>query len=257
MKVLMCFIVSVFFGFNALGQTSDSIRSGRPGQGIGPYVVGTGLLQIQSGVDYKKSDAGNAETSASVFNNVLRLGLSEAFELSVLGDWQEDVIKAGGITTSDKRGVSQAHLGFRYNVRDKASGFIPAIGVQTRFKLKHVSSEYKNDQVAPTMMLVLDHSLCDSLSLSTNLGMDYSGQDSIPTYNYVLGVSHSLSSTFGILYEFYGNERLAQKSYYGGVGLSYLLNSDLQLDIYVSRGDNQGISELYSSLGVSWRTSVW
>ena len=51
------------FYLPSLAQSHDKIRSGRPGQSINSYVVGTGYLQIESGIDIAFSDAGADTTT--------------------------------------------------------------------------------------------------------------------------------------------------------------------------------------------------
>ena len=109
----LTFIFSFICATSVLAQTSQSIRSGRPGQAIGPYVLGKGMLQIQSGLDRSQAKASNLDLSSTNSNTVIRLGLSESFETSGLLVYQADKDK---VTTGDQNteGLSQLHLGFRF-----------------------------------------------------------------------------------------------------------------------------------------------
>ena len=65
----------------AFSQTAKTIRTGRPGVSIGPYVVGTRVFQVQSGLTYDQFRSQN-ESESYTFDNVIRYGLNESFEWS-------------------------------------------------------------------------------------------------------------------------------------------------------------------------------
>lgn len=247
--------------FNELvfAQTAPQIISGRPGQAIGPRVVGKDIFQIQSGLDLNRAKTSFLEQNLRTSNNVVRFGLSEKFELSTVLDYSQTANDNNVTNFSENfEGVSQWQLGFRYNLIPRSDGWIPGFGIQTRFRLKQISDNYKADQIAPITMLVTNHSLSDNFSVNLNGGISYSGNNAIPRYLYIVSVGQNFgSSDFGAVYEFYGNEFNDQHSNYLGIGLSYLANDDLQFDLYTSHGKNQGVEEFYITLGLSWRTWVF
>lgn len=246
------FFLSFIFCFSAFAQTHETIRSARPGQSIGPYAVGTGYLQIQQGADLLSSSGTSVDTDTTNSNTVFRLGLSEHFELSTLFVYQDD---SGHLI--DQSGVSQFHLGFRYTLIDHPDGWLPGLGLQTRFKLDSVSSEYQSDAVAPIITLIMQHRLSDSVSLLHNIGVNYSGNGDRPLHFWTSNLSISLTESWGTFLEAYGNETLNGDQAYINTGLSYLLNKDLQLDAFTGWGNNNGVTEHLISLGVSWRAKLF
>ena len=121
--------ILILFPLISFAQRQPRIASGRPGQAIGPLVVGTGVFQVQTGVDYDRREFTNTKNTKRTLNNVIRFGLSEDFELSSVIDYRDETFDTNGVE-NNLDGVSQFQLGFRYNLIPEADGWIPAIGFQ-------------------------------------------------------------------------------------------------------------------------------
>lgn len=109
---IIAFVVLIFVSVSSYPQSNDTIRTGRPGQAIGPYVVGTGYFQLQSELDFASSDNSFDKTKSQISNNVVPYGLTENFEISALVNVQDDRHSLSSI--ADTIGLSEMHLGFRY-----------------------------------------------------------------------------------------------------------------------------------------------
>ncbi len=255
MKKIVVTLFVVLSSASSLAQTAPQIVSDRPGQAFTHQVVGKGVFQIQSGLDLNKAATNLIDQEVRTSVNEFRLGLSESFEISTVWNYSQTSTTNNATSFEDEfDGVSSWQLGFRYNLIAESDGWIPGIGIQTRFSMKQVSRNYQPSQIAPTTMLFTNHTLLDDLNVSFNGGVAYDGETAIPQYLYVISFAQNFTSDFGIIYEFYGNEYNDQESNYGGAGVFYFPNKDLQLDLYASMGKNQGVEEFYMSLGVSWRT---
>lgn len=247
---ILCAFFLISYQLCAFSQTHSSIRTGRPGQAIGPYVVGTDYLQIQSGYDHAWQN-GDTKLQTALQNNVIRYGADERFELSSVVSWQHDSISAPA--QENKEGISDFQLGFRYNINDRPDGIIPGFGVQTRFKLTNIASDYRSENLAPVIIFVANHNLIDTLALGTNLGITYSGNDTEPKYTFVSNLSFPIAERWSSFFEIYGNSQNAVASVYADTGLAYLYSNDLQIDGYLGGGKNHGVSEFFLSVGFSWR----
>ena len=65
-----------------VAQTSEIIRSSRPGQSFTPYTVGSGVFQIQSGLNINGFEASAEEDGNGLFLAALgRYGISETIEV--------------------------------------------------------------------------------------------------------------------------------------------------------------------------------
>lgn len=232
-------------------QSNNTIRTGRPGQAIGPYVVGTGYFQIQSGLDFASSESSGDMSNSQISNNVLRYGLTENFEISSLINFQKDRHSLSSI--SDTEGLSQMHIGFRYNLIDHPDGLIPGFGIQTRFRTTHTSSDYRTKYLAPIIVFVTNHKLSDSVAWGHNLGVSNDGIGPIPKYTFVSNLSFPIAGNWGSFIEVYGDIKDEYGRVFVDTGFSYLVNNDLQLDTFFGGGNNRGVSEFFISVGLSWR----
>lgn len=121
--LLFCFVC---LSFAAYSQTAPTIRTGRPGQSIGAYVLGTSIFQVQSGIEYNRTKT-TSEVESWINNNVLRYGLDEKWEISTVFDYRYQEVAGSG--------VDNLQLGGRVNLIDGPDGFIPALGLQARVRL--------------------------------------------------------------------------------------------------------------------------
>lgn len=251
---LFLVIFIVFLSVSSWAQRSPRISSDRPGQADGSNVTGTGVFQVQSGIDYQRLEFTNSQTTRRTLNNVLRMGLSENFELRSVVDFRSETFErstTGEETTFD--GVSQFELGFRYNLIADSDGLIPSLGFQTQFQMKNVGSAFRPNEVAPILKIATSHNLTDRFSLALNGIYAQTGNSNVPIYGYVVSVTQEISSIFSTVYEVYGNEFNDTESTYLGFGVAYRMNNDFQFDTYLSSGENSGVKEFYFTFGVSWR----
>ena len=202
-------------------------------------------------MDFQTVDQPGIERTKRTWKKVLRLGLSDRFEISYILNYNQDTVETSTIK-QDFDGISSFQLGFRYNLIEPGDKFWPTLAIQTRFRSKAVSSDYRRNEIAPVFLLSAVKSIED-WGVALNWGPSYNGFNAVPTYNWVLSISKSLNEKWGTVGEIYGSESNGQGSTYYGAGLSYLVNSDFQLDAYVSTSNNRGIEEFYGTVGVSWR----
>lgn len=250
-------VVFFFLLFSSLAnaQTNPTIRTGRPGQSIGPYVVGTGYLQVQSGIGQAWAwDAIDQKSFLS--DHVIRFGLTESFEISSVLNYQYERIKTATPSISNS-GINNVQVGFRYNIIDKPEKWIPGLGIQTRFKLPLNSSDYSIDYPSPVILLATQHRLNPDVLWFHNVGISYDGVSSNPRYVFTSNLAVSLSEKWGAFVEVYGNVRSFDTNIYWDTGLAYLLNNDLQIDMYGGLGRNDGVTDGFVSVGVSWRTQTF
>lgn len=236
------------------GQYNETIRSGRPGQSIGPFTVGKGILQIQSGIEYYGFENKNAGFSGNGYlhNTVVRYGILERLEVSGLVDYRNENFKANGSETNAS-GLSALDLGGRYELFE-GEGAIPTIGFQMRVRLPVLSEDYQIDHIAPRFLFVTGQKLSDTFTLTTNWGGSWNGVNSVGTAVYVINLSFPITGQLGGFVENYGDLTDGDFDSRFDAGLAYLSNNDLQWDILGGLGKNDGVSDYFVSVGVSWRT---
>jgi len=247
-------IFGLTLSFVSYGQYNETIRSGRPGQSIGPFTVGKGIFQIQTGMDvfgYEKKSAG-IEGDGFLNNTVLRYGVAERWEISALADYKVETWKSGGFE-QDLSGLSAFDIGGRYHIYS-GEGLIPSVGFQLRFRLPVLSEDYEIDHVAPRFIIVTNQKLSETFTLFTNWGGSWNGINSTGTGFYTLNLAFPISGKLGGFVENYGSLTDGNFDSRFDAGLSYLVTNDLQLDILGGPGSNDGVKDFFLSVGLSWRT---
>lgn len=256
LKIWSAFFCTCLFTHSAFPQYDESIRADRPGQALTPYTVGSNVLQIQGGLgpgEYKLGEIENRYT-ADYWNVVgnLRYGITEHFEVnSAYGFLRENVKSDSNSTIND--GLNLWTVGFRFNVLE-GKAWKPAIGIQTDLALPWLSSEFDVQYVSPTIVLITNQNFGKRWGFTTNWGLIWSGDSAEPIGLYVLNLSYSLNNKWGVFAEQYAFFKT--NIYTGSVdgGVSYLLNDDLQFDLYggYSWGPKH-FEDLFFNLGLSWR----
>jgi len=109
------------------GQFNETIRTGRPGQAIGPFTLGGKVIQIQSGITFNQIEKELTNTNSFLKNTVIRFGILEKFEISGVINWQSENMMFNGVKEK-RKGISDTQFGGRINILER-KGPIPAIGL--------------------------------------------------------------------------------------------------------------------------------
>lgn len=244
-------------GFSADAQFSETISADRPGQAFSPFTVGNLVFQTQTGIDgggFKEKEVNyQAQEKGGFFlpNSFLRFGLTEHFEINSAWAYSFNRNTIGD-TSSTANGLALATIGARFNIFE-GRGKIPAVGMLVTFKLPILSPSYSIDNVAPAVVLMAGNKINDKLSILLNFGIDFNGNDAQPNWTYVANLSYSISPKVGTFIENYGHFNNIDYWNYWDAGFSYLVNNNLQLDIYGGAGYNQNSLDYFASIGFSWR----
>ncbi len=242
-------------------QFGEWIRTGRPGAAIGAYTCGKNTFQVQSGASYKSLETGDATTENVFQGNVLRVGLTERFELSaVVGFARRSITRTNGLSTAKtaSTGVNNTQVGFRYNVL-AATDRLPAVSVQTRVLLRAQSEAFRRDRVGTTTIVSAGKGLTPKLGLTLNYGFTYAGGAPGLRSFYVVNPSYKATERLQLVADVYGDLNDFDLNVDFGVG--YFLSRDLKVDAAVSAegfgdfaGDGPAVESDWSvAAGVSWR----
>lgn len=253
-RTALVFLLSFLTADVAYSQYNETIRSGRPGQSIGPFTVGTGIFQIQSGIDINgfKAESTGVKGNGFIFDNVFRYGIAERWEVSALVDYAHETITMNGSETS-LNGLAAFDLGGRYHLYT-GKGLVPSLGLQARFRIPVLSDDYKISNAVPRFLIVTSQRLSDTFTLVTNWGGRWNGNDTPGTAFYTINVSFPIAGPLSGFIENYGNLTDGDFDTRFDGGFAYLCNNDLQLDVLGGAGNNDDVSDYFVSVGVSWRT---
>lgn len=233
----------IFFATKSFGQISDTISTGRPGASHGADVVGTGVLQLQSGL-IRSNDNSFPKVKTTTVENVVRYGLNEKYELSTTFNLVKNDI--------DQRGIDSFQIGGRVNLISKSDGIVPAIGLQGRLALKG-TGDFKRDERRPQFSLAFSHDLPKGFNLTTNFLMGYDGINPKANYGFTSALSYSINERWGVFIEEYGNYQ-NEWSMYFDTGASYLVNKNLMVDLSIGKDTDSDIDQTFINLGLSIRT---
>jgi len=103
------------------------------------------------------------------------------------------------------------------------------------------------------MVFVANWRLPKSMSFASNWILSYSGDDPYPTGKYVFNFAFPIYRKLSGFVENYGqlSQKIFQTRFDGG--FAYLVNNNVQLDMFAGYGSNQSVNDYFVSLGVSWR----
>jgi hypothetical protein len=247
------FFIAVFTFFlinSAFSQYNETIRTGRPGQAIGPFTVGARVFQIQAGLDYAEISKNEYLLSQTLFGgSVFRMGLTEHFELGASVAYLND--KRYDATTLN--GIAVLSLAMRNNIY-VGKGLIPSVGVQLNIGLPYLSKDYNSEYIRPRITVMTAQRMGSKLGFITNWGGYWNGNDARPIGFYVLNLSYDITAKWSVFIEHFAT--IINGDWRGNVdgGAAFLVNNDLQLDLSAGYGQNETINkDWFVSMGLSWR----
>jgi len=250
---LLAGVFGLLVSFHSCAQFYETIRTGRPGNSIGAFTVGQGIFQVQSGFDYFGTQTNSSNYREGFLNNtIIRFGLTEPFEISALVEYKTETITENDIQRQTN-GLSALDVGMRYHIYT-GKGLVPSIGFQFRTRLPVLSDEYQIEDIAPRFLVVTSQKLSEAFTLITNWGAAWNGNNSSPRGTYVVNLSFPFNDKLGAFVEAFGGLQQESSTLNFDTGFAWLINNDLQLDIYGGYGKNYGVRDYFMSMGVSWRT---
>lgn len=222
-KISFIFAV-LFFGINVVHAQNYS--PDRPGIGNGSFITPKGMLGLEAGVQFSNTDFNE---QYDVGQLVLRYGVSEKLEFrALLGSYTTVNQELLGGSNSFS-GFQDMGLGFKYNlISNDGRSNLSALAELT---LPVGSEEFTSDETIPSIGLLADHSLNESLSISSNLGYRFEAGNVGDSWLFTLTpgfvITDTMNGYFGYAGNYYGN--FEQHWVEGGV--TYGLESGTQLDL--------------------------
>ena len=223
MKKTLSVILLLFFGFNLV--QAQNYSPDRPGIGNGSFIIPQGMLGFEAGVQFSNTDLNK---QFDVGQLVLRYGINEKLEFrALLGSFTTvDAEQIGGSTSYT--GIQDMGVGFKYNLYRGDASTLSALA---EVSLPFGTEEFTSDETVPSIGVLADHALNESLSISSNLGYSFSisnvNDSWLSTLTPGFMISESMNGYFGYAGNYYGN--FEQHWVEGGV--TYGLESGTQLDL--------------------------
>lgn len=149
--------------------------------------------------------------------------------------------------------MSAWNVGVRANILNNAGTCKPSLGLQADARINAVSDDFEADNIAPRLLLLHGQRLNDWLSLTTNWGVAWNGNNSNTRSFYTLAFFFPLAPKWSGFVENYGEVVQGDCDTRFDTGISYLTNYDLAFDASVGYGKNDGLANVFIDFGVSFR----
>ena len=240
---------------SSYGQFSETIVSDRPGQSNSPNTAGKMVLQLQTGLQVGGGNADNDKRNDFEFPAYIRFGITDKIELQT--QWGIKNSSTELFNSEFKsNGLNMANFGVRFNIFEETEK-APALGFEFIYKTRMMSEDFKPDHPSTKFNIMASKGLSDLISITTNLGADFNGNGAQPDGFYTLNLVLAVTEELSVFFENYGNFNGDYFDTFFDFGGAYLLNDDLQLDLYGGFGYNDDTFDYFVSAGVSYRITKW
>ena len=240
---------------SSYGQYSETIVSDRPGQSNSPNTVGKMVLQLQTGAQFEGGSADNYTSNIFSLPAIIRFGITDKIELQTLWEYKNGKAKVNDFDFT-ANGIDLAAFGLRFNIFEETEK-APALGFEFIYKTRMMSKDFKPDHPSTKFNIMASKGFSDLISITTNLGADFNGNGAQPDGFYTLNLVLAVNEELSVFFENYGNFNGDYFDTFFDFGGAYLLNNDLQLDLYGGFGYNDDLFNYFVSGGVSYRITKW
>ena len=235
-------------------QEIPDIKTDRPDRTESASTVPSRLFQIESGFEFlkEKYDDDSELDSYNIGNSLFRYGLFEDFELRFAGGFLSENLTSSG-NESNSSGIAGFMAGIKYSfINDHQS--IPDVALLLQAYLPIGSKALNPGQVEPEVILSAAYSLTEFLDISSNIGIYYRSSNEKMFYFFSFSAGFGITEKLGSFVEIY-SELFPESSpfYLFNVGFTYLILSNLQLDVSGGDGLFNNSEVWYLGIGISFR----
>ena len=285
-RLLVFFLFSFLFKINlGYSQYTEIINSNRPGKSSGAFSVGKNILQIENGFYFtdEKHELLNYDISGLGSDFKIRYGLLyEKLELVINGIYQSDKFsdnRYSSTNTIKRKNFKKFKIGAKYLIFDPKKGqvekpnvysyfadkkfkwkdLIPAVSLFAGLNIDSKNNPYTVYNVSglsPSFAIFTQSNFTYRSVITTNLIFERMGSNQ-NDFEYIISLTHAFSENFigliekqGIKSDFYADNLL-------GLGVAYLFNDNLQLDMGTNLNFKETPKIFQISLGVSYRLNLY
>ena len=257
--LLISFFLNLFLVHNINSQYTEIINTNKPGYSQGAFSVGKNILQFENTAYFSENshDIINYESQQTGLNFSVRFGaFLEKLELNIDGNFQMEKIddfKYNPVRRSEVSNFKFLRFGGKYLIYDPKKGLedkpnyysywankkfsfknlIPAVSLYAALNIDSENNPYTAygvKGISPTVSIILQSNFSKRSVLICNLIGDRIGSTQ-NDYGYIISLTHAFSSRFisylenqAIISDFYADNKIE-------LGVAYLINKNIQLDI--------------------------
>lgn len=233
-------------------QEKTPLVTDRPDMTESTVAVEPGMVQVESGYHYESDEVSGIKSISRNFNStLLRFGLTDAMEFRFGFGYS-----SFSIPGNTESGFEPLSFGFKYELFEQ-SGLLPEMAVLNTLVPDFTgSSVFQPEAWQGDILGAMDWDLGD-LGLGANIGVAFDGSAPGAAFPYSMALGVPVTTSIGGFAEVFG--LLAEDSgpmHNGNVGLTWLLNSDFQLDAYTGFGLNERAVDWSAGFGLSYRFAL-
>jgi hypothetical protein len=259
------FLITVLF-FTPGFLFSQEIITDRPDRTESVETVGKNKFQIETGLEYSllKVKGFNEAEAPTEFNfksltlptTLLRYGILRNLELRLGFDFDRETISSDdNVEYNNSGGLSLNPLSLGAKVEfAKGSGIVPDFSVIAGVKLPNIGDELKQvKHFIPELVLTFSNEINDKLGVGYNLGVEWNDDMEEKEFFYSASLGIEISPRVGAFAEIYGNipkkDGINNQNIDGG--FTYLIKSNVQVDIYGGFGLTEESNDFMFGTGLS------
>ena len=246
---------------SAARADDDTINPDRPNVANSSQVVGSGRVQLETGLNWDRQRDPDAHLRTLTTPTLLRIGVADALELRLETDGR--TIEHASDPSSGAHAVSAGWADFaagvKWHLYDQ-DGAKPSLGVIADLLLPTGSRALHGGGFRPTLEVPAEWDLGHEWSLAMMPGVGRDTDDAGSRYTYGV-LAASVGKAFGERLHGFAEVAAPQIAHaaHGGTqlqfdaGVSWLVNKDCQLDAMLVRGLHRNTPELSLAFGLSAR----
>lgn len=232
------------------GALAESVAFDRPGIAFSPSVLPKGTLSWEQGLpDWSREREGGIELNTYAANSLLRVGLSEQWELQLgATPYIRASLHAPGLGRLRSHGAGDSSIGFKYAVAGLSES------TQWAFLGKMTAATGNADFSAGRTQLALGTAAGWALSDRHTLGLyaNISRDSEERVYTVSPSLSVAVSEAVGAYVEAgFSKSSDGPTESIAGLGLTVLANEAVQLDLSADWGLNDNSPDVIAGFGVS------
>ena len=228
---------------------SGNINTERPSFSTSPVALPAGHLQLESGVQFTRSDGGVKDVTLPFL--LLRTGLAKSVELQL--GWAGYSITDGGARTT--KGVTDTTVALKIQLNEQ-EGALPALGVLGQLSFPTGAKSKTSDSVDPSIGLLWTYDFASAglfgtalLTSTTDAAGSRIAQSGIGS-----GIGFALAERLSGYVEYFGIFTGHESPRHNAnAGLSFLLSKNMALDAYGGAGLNPAAPNYFFGAGFSVR----
>lgn len=243
MKYFLMMLISV----SSYSQKLEAIQTDRPDQTETPYIVPKDMFQVESGFSYQEDDT--VSKSYALPSTLWKYGVNDSFEFRLITEFSiEDNFEVKDF------GLKPISIGCKIKI-SKEKGFWPKTSFIGHISIPNLASnKFKSEYVAPEFRFTMQHSLSEKSYLGYNLGAEWDGFSSQPTFIYTLVTGRSITNNLGAYIEVFGFSPQNEVTYHSlAAGFTYLFSNNFMVDLSGGKGVSKTAPLYYYALGISFR----